>query len=112
MSSDILNIREFKFFCEYFGISFIDTDDRQTRDMNVKYKVDSQIVIDEFIPVDFIHSVNYCKVDIGDYECLGIHCEASTQWQSFRYNNKLRELLVTGTSRKYGHKYEISISHP
>lgn len=112
MSSDISNIREFKSFCEDFGISFIDTDDRQTRDMNVQYKVDSQIVIDKSIPVHFIHSVNYCKVDIGDYECLGIHCEASTQWQSFKYNNKSGELLVAGTSRKYGHKYEISILHP
>lgn len=111
MPDEIYNIGQFKEFCEEFDISFLNSDDCQTKNMNTQYKVNFQLVINEVLPVHFVHSVNYCKVDIGSYEHLNIHCDLSTQWQNFKYEKSKGQLVISSTSKKYGHSYELTISN-
>lgn len=112
MTDEMHNIGEFKKACEDFDVSFINTDDRQTKQMAIDYSVNGQRVLREDKPINFIHSVNYCKVDIGNYERLNIHGELSTQWQDFEYKRDLKELNISGSSKQYNHNYLVKISLP
>ncbi len=112
MSDNISNIREFKDACSDFGIRFRDTDDRQRKEMLLHYKVNGKSIINDKMPVNFVHSVNCCKIDIGNYEDLKIHCEISTEWQDFKYNRQDKLLLLSGKSSKYGHNYTVEVAIP
>lgn len=112
MADNMSNIREFKDACVDFGINFRDTDDRQRKEMLIHYKVNNKSIINDRMPIDFVHSVNWCKIDIGNFESLNIHCEISTEWQDFKYNRHDKILLLSGRSGKYGHNYTLEVALP
>lgn len=109
MVDEMKNIGEFKKACEAFYVRFRDTDDRQVKDMIVNYYIDGKRKFIRNIDVTFIHSTNVCKVDIGSFEDEKIHCEVSTKWQCFNFENPEEKLTVTGISSKHGHRYKIEV---
>jgi hypothetical protein len=112
VADNMLNIRAFKDACDDFGIRFRNTDNRQNVELLLTYKVNGRIIINDKVLIGFVHSVNFCKVDIGNYESMAIHCELSTEWQDFKYDSSKKELSVSGKSTKFGHLYQVEISLP
>lgn len=106
------NIIAFKNACEDFKVRFRDSDDFQMKRMIIEYLVDDERKLMSELEIKFLHSVNYCKVDIGQFEYKNIHCDLSTEWQNFEYHSISRELRIFGYSKKYNHNYLVKITLP